>query len=190
MDDYTRRKLLGTGRLAGDAPLDPLSGAVPMTSDLQRDIHAGLGWELFHIAHDVASEGVVLMQLNTGPVGVCLRKIVIWSDASLAKLEMFRNPTLVDGTVAIPIRNLSHVADRALPEGIAAFSNPSGITAPGECYYETMLGGGEEIALGSKAWSMERDVETMLAPNTKYLLRLTNLNGQDRNVSISMIFCA
>lgn len=190
MDEYTRKKPEGTNKRSGDAPLDQMSGALPMLSDLERDTNVGHGWEFCHVAQGVANNETVLIQLNTGADSLRVRRFGIWGDASLARLELFRNPTLTDGTAVIPIKNLSHASARELPAGIAAFSNPTNITDIGERYHDTLLGGGEDLALGSRAWRLVRDVETVLAPNTKYLIRITNLNGVARNFAIGVIFCA
>ena len=190
MDDYTRQKLAGKNRTLGDAPLDRRTGAVPILSDLERDINEGYGWELFYLKRNLASDGVINIQLKTGPEGLCVRKLVVWGDAAIALLEAFRAPTLTDGTSAVPICNMNHRSKRELPQGIQAFSDPSEITDDGERYHAALLGGGEEIALASKAWMTKLDVANVLAPNTPYLLRITNLNGNARNFSLRMFFCA
>ena len=160
-----------------------------MLSDLERDINEGHGWELSHIAEDVASESAINLQLNTGP-GLALRRFGVWSDSALVRLELCRGPTLTDGTLPIQITNLSHASDRELPQGITAFSNPTVIEDPGECFYAALFGGGEDIALAANAWQAVRDDANVLAPDTKYLIRLTNLNGNARNFSVRMVFSA
>lgn len=190
MDEYTQRKLLGTNMKAGDAPLDRRTGAQTILTDLDRDINEGHGWQLFYIKRDLVSGGVVNLQIKTGPDGLCMRKLVVWGDASVALLQAFRAPTLTDGTTAIPIFNLHHAIEREVPPGIVAYSDPSEIIDDGTCYDAGLLGGGDPLAQTSKAWREVLDVANVLAPDTDYMLRLTNLNGSARNFGLRMFFCA
>ena len=178
--------LAGTNRRIGDAILDE-SGAQVTMSNEHYMVHASNMWEFFIESRALAQNGLVLVQIQTGLNALHLKELRVWGDAAEARFEIIEAPTLTTGSSAVPMINMNRADGAPAPTGVTMFSDPTGISA-GTSLMSRLFGGGAGVGQTAFAGTDKTDRERELAPSSRYLLRLTNLEANARNFSIDGAF--
>jgi hypothetical protein len=145
-------------------------------------------WAFAHRVLEVAANGFVYVQINTGVLPVHLHLVKFWSDTAIAELDLLRAPSVTDGTTALPIYRLNHLIETPEPEGLHLFTDPTEISGGTVCPCN-YFGGGEAIGVGSRAFADQRELPLIMSPNTKYIIRVKNLDTNTRAFAVQAFFC-
>lgn len=188
MDEYTRSKLRGTNMLAGDAPIDPRTGMMPMMTAWEHEVSKGNAWAWSHRLPAVAADALIYTQIKTGVRPVSLHLVKFWSDTAIAELDLRRDPTaIVDGTSEIEIFRLNHTIATPEPEDLELFSDPSGISGGTLCQCNYM-GGGDALGVGTNAGTDQRAMPLIMSPETTYIISAKNNDIDPRAFAIQGFF--
>jgi hypothetical protein len=188
MDAYTQRKLLGTNRRIDDAALDQYTGGVPVISCLLNQVYRGNVWAFAHRKLDVGLNQSIVVQINTGALPVYLHRAKLWTDTALAEADFIRAPDEITPGNALDIYRLNHLIPIQKPDGLAVYGDSTGITGGTVCPC-SFLGGGNALAIGSRADADLREMPLIMSPNTTYVIRLKNLENADRHFSVQGFVC-
>lgn len=159
-------------------PREAITGAVPVINTDHEAIHLKWGYSASVYAEAVADDGVIMIEFKTPPATsgrtVHLKNYRAWCEGGLAKFDITEAPTLTTGLTAIVPGNRNRVGT---PETSASTlkSNPTSISAGTVIEGPVAFGGGG--AGGGSAGNASTDQEIVLAVNTTYLIRVTNLAG-------------
>jgi hypothetical protein len=188
MSDATRAEVRGTNRRVGDALVDGGSG-IPIWMTLEHhEIHEGNGWELFQEALLVAASASMKTEIRTGADEVHLKQIRVWLDGAIARFEILQDPTIgTPGTLASNVVNRNRAQPLALPGDLTFWSNAGAITG-GSVLESGLIGGGAGVGQTANALAGQDELEYVLKPNSKYIVRISNLDASARNFSMNLFF--
>jgi len=176
----------GTNGRAPDAVLDPSGSRVSMSNEHYM-IHQSNMWEFSIVSRALAHNGLVLVQIQTGPKAMHLKELRVWGDAAEASFELIETPTLTTGTTAITMPNLNRNDGAAAPAGVTMFSDPTVISAGTELM-NRLFGAGAGVGQTAFAGMDKTDRERVLKASTRYLIRVKNLEANARNFSVDGAF--
>jgi hypothetical protein len=151
-------------------------------------VFRGNMWATAHRKQAVGENGTIAVQINTGPRPVHLYRAKLWTDSALAEADLIRAPSAITPGTALPIYRLNHILERPEPEGLALYSDSTGITGGTVCPC-SFIGGGDALAIGSRADADLREMPVLMSPETTYVVRLKNLENAERNFSIQLFLC-
>lgn len=187
MADPSLVAVQGSGRRTGDAPLDPRYGVIPTISREHAKIHEGDMWEVFGQKDDVGIDETINFHFATGDDEVHLKSLDYWANASKAFGEIIEAPSAITpGTPLTPMnRNRAHPL--AIPGDLGIYADSTGITG-GTVIEAGYFGGAAAVGQKGSGDAGQRDSEFVFAPNTDYVICLTNLEANDRDFSLIAIF--
>jgi hypothetical protein len=178
----------GTNKRVGDSQVDPITGCLRQMSNEHAQIHYSNAWEFSLLEETVAQNGTLLVEIRLADAEIHLKEMAVWGDAARAKFEFIEAPTIgTPGTTAIATPNMNRAGAKPAPAGVLLFSDPASISG-GTVLLSRFFGGGAGIGQTAFPGAEENDREWILAPNTTYLLRVTNLEANARNFSADGFF--
>ena len=141
-------------------------------------IHRG---ELFTPAYAkaIASSGTLEICITTADIVEELHISPVIDMAIEAKIEYFIAPVFTAGTI-IPATNRNLNSTNTLG---ATFVHTPTITSPGTLAIQLLYGAGKTSG------GVLRTEELVFVPNTKYLIRVTNLSGSSANNVTAIFYC-
>lgn len=160
---------------------DPVTGAPTMIDTVHHEVHEG---EMFHAGHTAASvaNGASVDLLLTTGAKECHTTFEVFAGGQVS-VYLYEAPTIANGT-AITIYNMKRSSANAplstvkhtptvSATGTTALVN--GRILPGGSSPQTRVGGG-----------IRQGVEWVLAPDTAYLLRVTNGSGATIAINVGL----
>jgi hypothetical protein len=153
---------------AGDVVyvVDEGTGSMINIDVAHHEIHEGCSFLASDAATAVTTRDYLLI---TPAVGI-VHLICEFAADSKVSVVIYRAPTATAGT-AMPVVNRNHLS--ALTSGVSVSHTPTGVTAGTDIVDRFLVGSGERSGSLVRA-----DAEHVLAPSTKYLIRLTGTNVQ------------
>jgi|GEM_PF-3289695 len=167
----------------GNSYLELDEGKVIMIFPEHTKIHKGELFSAFHKATLVASASISI-QVKTGSKEVHFKPVDFSSDAEKFTVEIYENPTLTDGSAAVNIINRNRTSSNTAETMI--YSDPT-VTDNGTKIDEYHIGssvgqkesGGDIITGGN---------EIVFAPNTNYLIVITNNGSAEASILAKFFF--
>ncbi len=151
---------------------DGIANSIRVMLTTHANVHAGDLYSAHHEEVGVAQNGTLLMQFDTGAKYTHFKRFEVYTDKEDARFEILEDPNLTDGTSEIRRVNRNRTSSNV--STITIYSDPTSITG-GFKLEDIRFGSGDKKA-GSD--SRSNDLELILALNTTYLIRLTNLGSQ------------
>ena len=162
--------------------VDPHSHNQIVMGEIHAMIHAGKFFTVCHYDAAVVDDGDIEVIISAGAKSVhCRHTFAAGGDAVCALFE--QTVTSADGTALTP-HNRKRI-DPASP--VASFFHTPTITGDGVQLGQNFMPGGTggNFSAGGQAAGFE---EWILAPNTKYLYRLTNVAGTTQPLGMILDF--
>lgn len=134
----------------------------------------------------LATNGLLLYEISTdGARYTRLISISVWSTEVYQTVELIEAPTLTTGSVVIPCINLNRVLTNVSKTVVK--SNPTGISA-GTLLSSFLIGGGSGVGQSKVSGSGMHPLGWILAPETTYLIRVTNKSANACVISTVLTF--
>jgi len=123
-----------------------------------------------YVKYTIDAEAIAHLQIKTGAAAVCFMFESIVTDGDKMTLKMYEDPTVTDGSVAVPLINCNRTSSNT--SSVNAYSNPSGVSG-GTQIDEFYVGGtvGQKI-VGGDVLGVQKP--TRLKPSTDYVISITN----------------
>jgi len=120
--------------------------------------------------YTIDAEATSYLQIKTGSSSVCFMVDSVVTDGDKMTLKMYENPTVIDGTTAVPLINRNRTSSNA--SSVNAYSDPSGVSG-GTQIDEFYVGGtvGQKI-VGGDVLTAQKPLH--LKPNADYVISITN----------------
>lgn len=145
-------------------------GGIPTMSEVHWQTHKGRMFTTAHYNSSLANAGVINLLIQVGAIPAHMRLSLTASGLSTA--ELFEGTTFSNAGTAMAEVNKNRAS--ATTATTAVTHTPT-ITLDGTSLGVTLVpGGAGPHAVGAQVESFE---EWLLAANTKYLLRVTNISG-------------
>lgn len=161
-----------------------ITGATRVITSDHANIHDGEGFELSISAEGVADNGTVLIELTTPAVRYAhLKQISPWAEGGVASIDILEGSTSSGGTDATPVNKKRVGTPVAATVTAKTGVTPSGGTA----IMPPVLFGGGGAGQGT-AGGNSMDNEWVLKPETKYVIRVTNLAGAAKALSLYLFW--
>lgn len=165
---------MGTNNSTGSSSKrDSVTGTDITISYAHHEIHAGSTYHISYHDESLGGGGTIefILTVSSTKVG---HLIIDASNGAEALFEIYEAPTSVSGGTALSERNKNRVTGDG-GNTITAVRDPTSIGSDGALLDDSIIQGGSGFfATGGS--SSERN-EWVLATNTTYLIRLTNLAG-------------
>lgn len=103
--------------------------------------------------------------------------------------KLYENPTIAtDGTVLCDVSNRNHIIDT--PPTLEMYNNPVGVTLPSAILRdESEIFGESQGGQGSSSSDPEGlFIETLLNPDSQYVVAITNNNGAERAIFFHLLW--
>jgi hypothetical protein len=168
-------------RIAG--PIDSVTGAVQGIEWEHSRIHSGRGFSYVDRVDNLANGSSFYWQLDNPAANYAhLRQISGAADGAPVEVRLFEAPTITgDGTQGSP-KNLNRASANAA--NLDVYRNAT-VSADGE-ELDFMLIPGSRSVGGSGTEGVE--TEWILAPSTKYVIKLTNTSGGASDVGLRLFW--
>ncbi len=163
------------------APYDTVSGAPYWLDVAHYEIHYGGMFHAEFTNSSVANNGTVNVLMSTGDTGGhAIFEVAVGGQSSV---QFWEAPTAATGSTVVPAFNMNRWLTRTAESLI--YAAPT-ITATGELTLVNRIipaGATVQTRVGGQS---SKGVEWVLAPNTDYLLRVTNTSGGAVPVSVML----
>jgi len=131
-----------------------------------------------YVKYTIDAEATSYLQIKTGGDAICFMVDSVVTDGDKMTLKMYENPTVVDGTTAVPLINRNRTSSNT--SSMNAYSDPSGVSGGTQIdeFYGTQIdefyvGGtvGQKI-VGGDVLTAQKPLR--LKPNADYVISITN----------------
>ena len=158
---------------------DPLNSAIS-TMDIEHyEIHEGDHF-LCSCVQAVAGSATIDYVLSIGSKPAHLVFSIIGNEAGISGITCENITSNNDGTLVTPINNNRLSSNTST---LTNRVNPTNINITGATLLRSFRSGTGGTPSQRKSGSVERSREVILKPNTKYLIRTTNLSTSTNNIS-------
>jgi len=153
-----------------------VTGAMRVIASDHANIHNGEGYNAWSYAEGVADNGYTQLEFKTGSSRYVHLKSVMAFAEGLGLLEVLKAPTLTTGSTAFVPQNLND-NDSSVSESVLK-SNSTSVSG-GTLKRSYLIGAGKE-----NGGPTNLDTELVLARDTTYLIRVQNLGGAAKALSL------
>jgi len=162
-----------------DVDRERVTGALRTITSDHSHVHAHEAYEVSFGIQNLADAGTLIVELKTGPSKVIhLKTLEPWTEGTLARFEIIEAPTTSGGVVVAGVNKSRVDAGVYLANAEAR----TGVTPSGGTTLRSVLFG------NNRTPPNDMDHNWVLAPDTKYVLRITNLAGSAKAANLFMVW--
>ena len=182
LPDYGQSLLRAIQAMAARLVLDPTSNSLQVIDFVHHEVHEGDTYQASFKTPDGAPLAdnatlEVLIQAGNQP----MHTVYAAAAGGDAEIALFEGTTFSAAGTAMPARNMSRLSTNT---ALATITHTPTTTLDGAQLQNAFLPGGAGGPPSTPGGAARQDTEWVLAPDTNYLLRLTNRSGGAQPASL------